>query len=436
MTAAGRRIRGGAAALVAVVAGLVVPVATVTPDGAEASPVVAPAAHAAPDPTPTPSASSPRPEPPADAGVPSPSATRSPAPAGTAAAVPVWAYYYIWFDPSSWDRAKSDTPVIGTYTSDERAVMRRHIDLAQSAGIDAFLVSWKEGGKLSERLARLVEVSRQKDFKLGLVYQGLDFARRPIELRQVCADLLSFAEKYGADPVFHTWGRRPVVVWTGSDEFSSADQEQCVAPVRDRLLVLASSRSLVEWKRASRVFEGNAYYWSSVNPEKTWYPGKLAEMGSAVHADGGVWVAPAAPGFDARLVGGKTVVPRTSGRTLALELDAAARSGADAIGLISWNEFTENSHVEPSTRHGTRALEVLAEFTGSTEPLPELDSSSSTDRQVPRGVNGVAAFIILGALLGALLIRSRWRRDADAPPDVPPSRPRPGAGPTFDGRMG
>lgn len=349
-------------------------------------------------------------------------ATATPPP--SAPAVPVWAYYYIWFDPSSWDRAKSDTPAAGTYTSDERAVMRRHITLARSAGIDAFLVSWKEGGKLSERLARLVEVSRETGFHLGLVYQGLDFARRPIELRQVCTDLLAFAEEYGADPVFRIWGERPVVVWTGTDQFTSAEQEKCVAPVRDRLLVLASSRTIAEWERAAPVFEGNAYYWSSVNPEKSWYPAKLAEMGTAVHGDGGLWLAPAAPGFDARLVGGKTVVPRSDGRTLALELDAAVRSRADAIGLISWNEFTENSHVEPSTRYGTTALETLAAFTGSPSPLPQLDSSAPSGRDVPSGVNGVAALIILGSVLGVLFIRSRWRRDGDAT-EVGTADPRP-----------
>ena len=54
-----------------------------------------------------------------------------------------------------------------------------------------------------------------------------------------------------------------------------------------------------------QIVDGNAYYWSSVNPDTfPGYPEKLIEMGEAVHENMDIWIAPAAPGFDARLVGG------------------------------------------------------------------------------------------------------------------------------------
>ena len=39
--------------------------------------------------------------------------------------VPVLAYYYIWFDEASWNRAKIDYPILGRYASDDvvQAVM-------------------------------------------------------------------------------------------------------------------------------------------------------------------------------------------------------------------------------------------------------------------------------------------------------------------------
>ena len=49
------------------------------------------------------------------------------------------------------------------------------------------------------------------------------------------------------------------------------------------------------------------------------YPEKLAAMGEAVHANDGLWIAPAAPGFDARLIGGTTVVDRKDGETLQIQ---------------------------------------------------------------------------------------------------------------------
>jgi hypothetical protein len=330
--------------------------------------------------------------------------------------IPVLAYYYIWFDPSSWDRAKQDLPLLGRYSSDERAVMRQHIELARAAGISGFLVSWKDTPKLTERLRRLVEIARAENFKLGIVYQGLDFARQPIPVLTVAADLRLLADTYANDPVFHIVDTRPVVIWTGTDSFSEADLRSAVAPVRDRLKMMASSRSVDQWKRVSSIFEGNAYYWSSVNPSKSWYPRQLAEMGRAVHDSGDLWIAPAAAGFDARLVGGKAVVPRDGGRTLAKELQVATQSSGDVIGLISWNEFTENSHVEPSQKYGRTALQTVADFTGSTMPLPVLDSGTPGPGVDGGGLNGLAAITVMLGVLGALLTWTRWKRAPDSDP--------------------
>ena len=60
-------------------------------------------------------------------------------------------------------------------------------------------------------------------------------------------------------------------------------------------------------------------------------------------------------------VGGTTVVERRDGETLRRQLDAAHGSSPDAIGLISWNEFSENTHIEPSEQYGARYLEVVAD---------------------------------------------------------------------------
>ena len=65
---------------------------------------------------------------------------------------PLFAYYYIWFNPTSWNRAKIDYPLLGRYSSDERDVMRQHIEWAKQAGIDGFIVSWKSTPALNRRL--------------------------------------------------------------------------------------------------------------------------------------------------------------------------------------------------------------------------------------------------------------------------------------------
>ena len=112
-------------------------------------------------------------------------------PAARAAERPdsLFAYYYIWFNGSSWERAKTDYPLLGRYSSDDRGVMRQHVRWAKRAGIDGFIVSWKSTPVLNRRLERLAEVAAAERFKLLVIYQGLDFYREPLPAARVGHDL-------------------------------------------------------------------------------------------------------------------------------------------------------------------------------------------------------------------------------------------------------
>jgi glycosyl hydrolase family 99 len=274
--------------------------------------------------------------------------------------VPLLAYYYIWFDTQSWDRAKADYPLLGRYSSDNANVMRQHIQWAKAAGIDGFIVSWKSTEKLNRRLDQLVKIAEEENFKLAIIYEGLDFDRNPLPLQQVDADLNYFVQHYANHPVFNLF-KKPMVIWSGTWEYSLDEIKSVTQTKRNDLLILASEKNVAGYQRLSELVDGDAYYWSSVNPDShSNYLDKLTAMGKAIHNNAGIWIAPAAPGFDARLVGGTSVVERKAGETLKTELNTALQSLPDAIGLISWNEFSENSHIEPSQSHGNLYLKVLA----------------------------------------------------------------------------
>ncbi len=301
---------------------------------------------------------------------------------------PLLAYYYIWYDVPSWDRVKRDFPSLGHYSSDDPSVMRQHIRWAKAAGITGFIVSWKSSLTLDRRLELLIQVATEEHFTLAIIYQGLDFDRLPLEPARVHADLLYFEEHYASNPVFKIF-EKPLVIFSGTWMFSDLEVQSVTQDLRAGLLILASERNVNGYQRLEHLVDGDAYYWSSVNPNT--YPGyeaKLNSMAEAVHATGGLWIAPAAPGFDATLLGGPTVVERSDGATLRRELNAAAGSSPDAIGLISWNEFSENSHVEPSENYGDRYLQVLSDIGELPSPTVNLQGQGqgqgqgSTDDEV------------------------------------------------------
>jgi Glycosyl hydrolase family 99 len=333
--------------------------------------------------------------------------------------IPILAYYYVWFQESSWDRAKIDYPLLGRYSSDDEEVMRRHVRWAKDAGIDGFIVSWKSTLPLDRRLEQLITIASEESFKLAIIYQGLDFQRDPQPIARVAADLDHFLHTYGGEPVFDIFGG-PLVIWSGTWEYSP-EEVGLVTESRRRsscewrsdlsprcMLLLATERNEDGVRRLAGLVDGNAYYWSSVNPAT--FPGyeeKLVAMRDAVKETGGLWIAPAAPGFDARQIGGTTVVDRADGQTLRTQMAAAYASSPDAIGLISWNEFSENSHVEPSEMYGRRALEVLADIASGRPPeIPDLDSSEPNPGIISRIQNEMLSRALALGLVIALLIAS------------------------------
>ncbi len=279
-----------------------------------------------------------------------------------ASRVPLFAYYYIWFDPQSWDRAKIDFPQLGKYSSDDETVLRQHVKWAQEAGIDGFIVSWKSTDKLNARLEKLLRISDEANFKILMIYQSLDFDRNPLTIRKISADLDEFSARYLHHSSLRVFAK-PIMIWSGTWKFSPRQVESVTKTRRDKLLILGTSKTVKDYQRIATFLDGNAYYWSSVNVDTNpRYESKLNDMAKAIHERNGLWIAPAAPGFDARLVGGTQIIDRKDGETLRQQMGAASGASPDVIGLISWNEFSENSHVEPSEKYGRRYLDVLKEI--------------------------------------------------------------------------
>jgi hypothetical protein len=318
---------------------------------------------------------------------------------------PLLAYYYIWFNHSSWNRAKKDYPLIGTYSSSDPNVMRRQIREAKSAGINGFIVSWKNTRLNNQRLQLLMTVATQQHFKLAMIYQGLNFYRHPLPVSEVAADFITFRDKFASDPVFLRLNGKPLTIWSGTWAFSHAEVAKVTMAVRPSMLVLSTEKDVAGFQRIADVTDGDAYYWSSVNPATdTHYGPKLDQMSQAVHRDGKYWIAPFAPGFDARLVGGRGAVPRDNGQMLRTEYASAVRSSPDVLGLISWNEFSENSYVEPSERYRYQSLDVLRQLRGTSLPPLTGPAAQGDSAVIHRGAAALPNVLRLAGFSVALVI--------------------------------
>jgi hypothetical protein len=339
--------------------------------------------------------------------------------------VPVLAYYYNWFDTHSWDRAKIDYPQTGRYSSDDPRVIRTQIQQAKSAGIGGFIVSWKSTPTNNRRLRLLETIAGEEQFKLAMIYQGLDFSRNPQPGERVAADFQEFQQSFASNPVFLRISGKPLTIFSGTWAFDHDSVGAITGPVRNSMLVLSTEKSVDGYRRLADVTDGDAYYWSSVDPDThPNYPDKLVAMSEAIHSDRKIWIAPFSPGFDARLVGGTKSVDRKDGETLTRQYQAAALSAPDAFGLISWNEYSENTHVEPSVAFGEQYLTVLHDLLVTQTPATFDDPGDSSGSPPGDTKDLRQNLILLGIFVVGLLAAVSflaWRNRKRNP--WPPPRP-------------
>jgi len=286
-------------------------------------------------------------------------------PAAAAGHLPVLVYHYMWFDATQWSHDKDDRPLIGHYCSDTESVMVKQMTEAKNHGIDGFIVGWNHNRTLDSRLTKMIAAAHATGFKLAVAYQSLNVKRSPRSVATVHAALRYLAPVMAANPgVFHISGLGAnIVSWEGTWAFSRAHIKTIVSGMHS-LTILCSEKQIADYKAKADLFSGDAYYWSSANALTQGGPvrSKLTSFGRAVHDHAGLWLCPAAPGYNARQIGGRLVVPRRRGKEFTAYLDIAAHASPDAIAVISWNEFSENTYIEPSVVCGSSALNVVRTF--------------------------------------------------------------------------
>lgn len=331
-------------------------------------------------------------------------------PATAAAGSPrVFAYYYMWWSASHWQsalgssypRTASPLPLpasleasgchpktsypgntltdvpLKLYSQDDPGFIEADVRQAAAAGLAGFAVNWIGTGSAaqtvtsnpySRRLQMMVDAVHKVNaegipFKLWLSYKA---SANVLPSAQISNDLGYFLSTYGTDSAFdRVQSAKPTVIWQGSRKYPVSVLQAVGGQYRSRLRILGDETT---WSAARAPYlDGDAYYWSSQNPyDDPQSFSQLASLAKSVRASGTnpdgtskVWVAPFTPGYDKQIAGGSSCVPRNGGRTIKTLFDGNALTNPDDFGLISWNEISEGSYIDPMTRYGSTDLNML-----------------------------------------------------------------------------
>jgi hypothetical protein len=272
----------------------------------------------------------------------------------------VWAYYFGWYTGESWNDGRLIDRPAEPYYSADGGVVSRQVDQAMSAGIDAFIMSWfgpRDNNLTHQTFNILLDVASSRGFRaaasVDMQEAGYNATTGDVldSLRYLIGDRVNHPAylRYDGKPVIYFWNqsRFSIAEWT--------DIRNQIDPNRNTIWVMEGTNT-----NYLSVFDGlylfNTAWGNSATVSNTWM--------SRTYNAGGTFYSPTVmPGWDESRIEGRTnptdPQDRSAGRFLSASWNGAISSGANVMLIVSWNEYLENSHIEPSQNLGWQALDTL-----------------------------------------------------------------------------
>ena len=306
----------------------------------------------------------------------------------------VWAFYFGWWTGDSWgDGRLLDRPA-QPYDSRDGGAVGRQIDEARSAGIDAFIMSWF--GPANDNLTHqvfnsLLDQSAGRGFHAAA---ALDMHEAGFNATtgDVVNSLSYLINDRANHPGYLRYNGKPVIYFWNQGRFSVADWQNIrnqVDPNRNTIWVAEGTSTAF-----IGVFDGLYLF----NTAWAANPASVAQQwANRVRQAGGTFYTPTVlPGWDEQALAAGRSNPtspqdRAGGNFLTNSWNGAVSSGANVILVVSWNEYFENSHIEPSQSFGSAALDRLRPLVAAWEsgaPAPEVAGASAGS---PTGVTYAVA---------------------------------------------
>lgn len=309
----------------------------------------------------------------------------------------VWAYYMgFWSGGPSWDmqaNVLTDYPSIGKYDSRDPGVAGTQIDQAQSAGIDAFVVSWFGVGEqvtTTPSLRNLLDQAAPRGFEVGAVIDVFN----PVFNRnwdEIAASVNYLVNDLSNHPAYLRYNGKPVIMFAfqGNVGLSSADwvaMRNQIDPQRRTIWIAEGVDGCCLYGGAMDGMYAFNIAWADGSSARF-----LRERNAVLNNGGSIYLPTVHPGWDESLIAQRDNRPnptsprsRAGGQFLTNSWNGAVSAGTDVILIGTWNEFIENSHIEPSQQYGTQSLDVLRpliaawESGGGSVPVPAVPVPTPT----------------------------------------------------------
>jgi glycosyltransferase involved in cell wall biosynthesis len=296
--------------------------------------------------------------------------------------------YYVWygdgFGAEHWNDSRksghvSDKPLLGNYSSSKGQTIEFHLDLFDQMGLDYVIINLHvdaEGINGLELIgaSHLFEIARKRGSNLRFAIQIAPYTSDAVELEKT---ILLLRKVFISQPNYFQLNGMPVLFWFWS---SASDRNKTLldslAVATRGMCNIALSLRLPHGADEDRATFGFFRGFAPFSPleladEKNWNQVWTEAYRSAEKAGMEYRVATISPGYDDRDLDDDQragnpyrLVPRNDGetyrRTMAFVEDLT--SEPHLVIVSTFNEFHENTHIEPSLRNGMRYVDMTREF--------------------------------------------------------------------------
>jgi glycosyl hydrolase family 99 len=279
----------------------------------------------------------------------------------------VMAFYYPWFQHPTWESDRLQDRPLYLYSAEQPTEVAHSVRDARDAGLDAIIVSWRGDTDWNDRRLRFIlDQAQSVGLRVSILVEtlsatdGPEGTVKPLSADKMRAWLEKAFDVFAPHPAFLKVGGQPVVFVYVADSFPVSDWSAIARSLKgSRRNVLLMADTSDPALLAS--FDGAFTYATAGVPlaDLRSFDQQQARQTQTYNLLAGgarrVSTATVMPGYDDTLLVDRDTtmrVDRANGGRYDREWEAALSAEPDWVLVTSWNEFWENTQIEPSQRYG------------------------------------------------------------------------------------